>query len=156
MCLYFQAEIAKAYRKLARKYHPDRYKVCVKTWSIWIWVLHNKILCIYKSETWWDLISSQYINLNFFEIVTIIVSSFFYTYKWRFSTEFPIKSHPRDGTFFLISTEALAPPPSPYPPLSSQPKKDDLPLLSKYKIAIFFFSINTIFSVFESFGTIQQ
>lgn len=141
MCLYFQAEIAKAYRKLARKYHPDRYKVCVKTWSIWIWVLHNKILCIYKSETWWDLILSQYINLNFFEIVTIIVSSFFYTYKWRFSTEFPIKSHPRDGTFFLISTEALAPPPFPLsPPFLSAEKRWPTFIIKVQNCDFFFFN----------------
>ena len=53
LCFYFQPEIAKAYRKLARKYHPDRYKVYVKTFFINLIMgqgVINKIL--YMSETW--------------------------------------------------------------------------------------------------------
>lgn len=77
LCLYFQAEIAKAYRKLARKYHPDRYKVYVKTFIINLNMSQgviNTILCM--SETWWVLIKFlfQYLNFNFFEFIFSLVN----------------------------------------------------------------------------------
>ena len=80
----------------------------------------------------------------------IIVSLFFTLASNNFQMSFHLKVSWDIALFSKQQRNFSSPPPPPHPPFSLQ-----LLLLSKYKTVIFF-TVNTTFSVFECFGTIQQ